>query len=187
MRQDEKSILKTLNVSSAMNELGTAAHMLNALPTRGNYTLIISIATPVYIKISDRGEFNLKRGYCAYTGSAMGSGAVDLRHRVARHLRKRKTKHWHIDHLLSSKEARITAIVACSTSVNKECQITRGLQSLDGASVPIDGFGASDCRQGCGSHLVYCGQDDALEKIVAVHRRIAGKANVVCMVLESEG
>jgi Uri superfamily endonuclease len=158
--------------------------MLNALPTRGNYTLIISLTAPDCIKISDLGKFSFKKGYYAYTGSAMGNGAVSLRHRVARHLRERKTKRWHIDYLLASQKARITAVVACSTSANEECCITRNIQSIDGVSVPIDSFGASDCRQGCGSHLVYCGRDNALGKIVAVHRRVAKKANVVCMILE---
>jgi len=158
--------------------------MLNALPMRGNYTLIISLAAPVRIKISGLGEFSFKKGYYAYTGSAMGNGAVDLRHRVARHLREGKTKHWHIDCLLASQEARITAVVACSVSVNEECKISRSIQSMEGASVPIDSFGASDCKQGCGSHLAYFGQDNALGKVVAVHRHIAKKANVVYITLE---
>jgi Uri superfamily endonuclease len=167
-----------------MNELGTAERMLNALPTRGNYTLIISLAASVCIKISDLGVFSFKKGFYAYTGSAMGEGAVGLRHRVARHLRERKTRHWHIDYLLASQKARITAVVACSTSANEECKITRSIQSMDGAYVPIDGFGASDCTQGCGSHLVYCGLDNALGKIVAVHRSIAKEAKVVHLTLE---
>jgi len=158
--------------------------MLEALPPKGTYTLIISIMAPTRIAISDRGGLNLKEGYYTYTGSAMGNGAAGLRQRVARHLRQRKTKHWHIDYLLASQKARITAVVACSTSTNKECQISRNVQSIDGASFPIDGFGASDCRQGCGSHLVYCGQDNALGKIVAVYRRVAKKANVVHITLE---
>ena len=160
--------------------------MLEALPPKGIYTLVISLADPTRIKISDRGRFSLKRGYYAYTGSAMGNGAVGLRQRVARHLRKRKTRHWHIDYLLASREARITAVIACSASASEECQISRNIQSISGASIPIDGFGASDCRQGCGSHLVYCGQDSALGKIVAVHRHVAKKANVVHVTLESK-
>ena len=158
--------------------------MLRALPTRGNYTLIISLAVPVCVRISDLGMFSFEKGYYAYTGSAIGEGAVGLRLRVARHLRKKKTKYWHIDYLLASQEARITAVVTCSTLANKECRITKSIQSMEGASVPVHSFGASDCRQGCRSHLVYCGLDDILGKIVAVHERIASKANVVCRILE---
>jgi len=161
--------------------------MLNALPTNGNYTLVISLAAPIRIKISDLGKFSFRKGYYVYTGSAMGNGAVDLRHRVARHLRKRKTKHWHIDYLLVSQKATIAAIVACSTSANDECRISRSIQSIEGASVPIDGFGASDCSQGCGSHLVYCGRDNPLGKIFAVHRRVAERAKVVYITLEPRG
>ncbi len=120
--------------------------MLEVLPTKGNYTLIIALKAPSHVKISDRDRFSLKKGYYAYTGSARGNGAVGLRQRVARHLRKRKTKHWHIDYLLASQEARISGVVASSTSVNEECQINRSIQNVEGASVPIDGFGASDCK-----------------------------------------
>ena len=159
--------------------------MLEALPLKGNYTLIILLEAPSRIRISDRGWFSLKRGYYANTGSALGNGAVGLRQRVARHLRKRKSKHWHIDYLLASHKARITAVIACSASTSKECQISRNIQSIDEASIPIDGFGASDCRQGCRSHLVYCGEGNASGRIAAVHRRLAKKANVVRLVLDS--
>ena len=158
--------------------------MLEVLPTKGNYTLIIALKAPSHVKISDRGRFSLKKGYYAYTGSARGNGAVGLRQRVARHLRKRKTKHWHIDYLLASQEARITAVIACSASASEECQISRNIQSIGGASIPIDGFGSSDCRQGCRSHLVYLGGNSASERVVAVHRRLAKKANVVHVTLD---
>lgn len=176
--------MKTSSTCSLMNELGTAAHMFDVLPERGNYTLVISLAGPVCIRISDLGKFSFRKGYYAYTGSAMGKGAVDLKHRVARHLRERKTMHWHIDYLLADPAARITAVVAFLTQVNEECQISRNIQSIEGASVPVDGFGASDCGKGCRSHLVYCGRDDALRKTVAVHRSIAKKAKVVCITFE---
>ncbi len=153
--------------------------MLESLPLKGSYTLIVFLETPSRIRISNRGWFNLKKGYYAYTGSALGNGAVGLGRRVARHLKRTKTKHWHIDYLLASEKARVTAVIACSASTSKECQISRNIQSIDGASVPIDGFGASDCKQGCRSHLVYCGESNVTEEIVAIYKRISKKASVV--------
>lgn len=169
-----------------MNELRTAEFTLNDLPARGNYTLLIALEASARIKISDLGEFSFERGYYAYTGSAIGNGAVDLKHRVARHLRQRKTMHWHIDYLLANQSARVTAVIASSALAKWECQINRSIQSVEGAFVPVAGFGASDCRQGCGSHLAYLGRDDALEKIVAAHRRVAGEAGVLCLNLKPD-
>jgi hypothetical protein len=51
--------------------------MLSALPTKGNYTLIISLSSPVHVRISHLGRFSFKKGYYAYTGSAVGNGADD--------------------------------------------------------------------------------------------------------------
>jgi len=36
----------------------------------------------------------------------------------------------------------------------KECVWSQALLKVEGAFCPLVGFGASDCRQGCVSHLV---------------------------------
>jgi len=121
-----------------------------------------------------QGWIKLGKGYYAYTGSALGSGAVSLRRRVARHFRERKKKHWHIDYLLANKTARITAVVAASSNENKECEIANSIRNIEGAIVPILGFGASDCKRNCRSHLVYLGQSNSLEKVVDAYKHVVG-------------
>lgn len=124
----------------------------------------------------------MRKGYYAYTGSAVGKGAVSLRQRVARHLRKKKTKHWHIDHLLTCRKAKVTALVACTSVINKECKINKAIQNIQGATIPINGFGASDCRHDCRSHLAYFGEDDIYEAVIDAYGRLSRKVSVVRVV-----
>lgn len=121
----------------------------------------------------------LRKGYYAYTGSAVGKGAVSLRQRVARHLRKKKIKHWHIDHLLNCPGARVTAVVACASKINRECKINKVIQNIRGTNVPIKGFGASDCQRNCASHLVYLGKEDVFDAIINVYRGLSTRVKAV--------
>jgi len=152
--------------------------LLEILPTKGTYTLVISLKAKSRLKLHKLGFLNLQKGYYAYTGSALGDGAVSLRRRIARHLKKRKIKHWHIDFLLANKSATVVAVVAAQSSVNKECQINNVISNITAAEVPAVGFGASDCKQNCRSHLIFFGEEDVKEKIVDAYTCLFGKQNV---------
>ncbi len=121
------------------------------------------------------GRLKLDKGYYAYTGSALGQGAVSLRRRVARHFRKEKRKHWHIDYLLASRTAHIAAVVAAPGKDNKECEISSLIRNIEGATVPITGFGASDCKHNCKSHLIRLGENNNLEKIADAYKHVVGE------------
>jgi len=110
------------------------------------YQLFIEIARPVRATIGLLGSFAFPTGRYIYTGSARRNFEA----RVARHLRKEKTLRWHIDYLLAAPGVRIAAV---RRYVEDECAINRATPGV----VLIDGFGASDCRAGCGSHLKYLG------------------------------
>ena len=84
----------------------------------------------------------LAAGTYVYTGSARRG----LEARLARHLRSSKRLHWHVDHLLAVPGVRIVAV---RRSRLAECR----LQALTPGRPVLPGFGASDCRAGCGSHL----------------------------------
>jgi Uri superfamily endonuclease len=140
--------------------------------------LIIFVNGPTHTKAAKH-NWLFQKGYYAYIGSAVGHNGTNLRQRVARHLRKRKKQHWHIDYFLAGREARVMAIVAAGSDVNKECEITRGIQNIEGATIPVVGFGASDCRRNCKSHLVYFGSNVRLESIVEVYRRVSGSAQLL--------
>ncbi len=58
--------------------------------------------------------------------------------------------HWHIDYLLIHPAVMLTRIVLCSPDPTDECPI----HQQTAGQVILTGFGASDCRAGCGAHLL---------------------------------
>lgn len=84
--------------------------------------------------------------YC-YTGSARRNFEA----RVRRHLSAEKTLRWHIDYLLAAPGV---TIVEVRRYAEEECRVN---QATPG-EVLIPGFGASDCRSGCGAHLKRTGE-----------------------------
>jgi Uri superfamily endonuclease len=110
------------------------------------YQLLIEVTRPVRVSIGRLGRFIFPAGRYIYTGSARRNFAA----RVARHLRREKTLRWHIDYLLAAPGVRIAGT---RHYVENECAINQATPGI----VPVSGFGASDCRRGCGSHLKYLG------------------------------
>ena len=112
----------------------------------GAYLLLIRLTVALRPEITRFPDAVLTPGWYAYAGSANGPGG--LRARVNRHLRKGKSRHWHIDHLT---EAAKEIIVHYETG-GQECALMRDFQRAHDCDTPIPGFGSSDCRN-CASHL----------------------------------
>lgn len=153
--------------------------LLNMLPQMGVYTLIIHLPADIRLKVGKLGEHQFPRGFYAYTGSALGLGASSLRNRVARHLQKKKHKFWHIDYLLARKDAVVIAIIAAHTNKKRECKMNRRLKNEMTARIPVLGFGASDCKENCGSHLLYLGEKNVKQKIASLYNENFGCKTVV--------
>ncbi len=96
------------------------------------------------ITIGKLGTFQFQKGRYAYVGSAMNG----IEQRVARHKRKEKRLHWHIDYLLEHAEIKSVETIMSSTKEN-ECRLAR--RFLKTHQIPVPGFGSSDCS--CKSHL----------------------------------
>jgi Uri superfamily endonuclease len=111
------------------------------------YQLKIEIERPVTLRAGSLGEFLFPPGRYVYTGSARRN----MEARIARHLRKEKTLRWHIDWLLAAAEVNVVAV---TRSRAEECALNQKGRGV----VIVPGFGASDCRSGCGSHLRYFGR-----------------------------
>jgi Uri superfamily endonuclease len=120
----------------------------------GTYTLIIELNQEIEIEVGKLGVYKFPNGNYTYTGSALGKGAVGLRGRLQRHVSKIKTLHWHIDYFLNAKESQINHIVFFESNKQYECMIIKELLSL-GGKIIVRGFGASDCKSGCKSHLLF--------------------------------
>ena len=118
----------------------------------GAYLLLIELAAPLALEFPRLGAATLAPGRYAYGGSAYGPGG--LRARIGRHLRRDKAQRWHVDRLTAA--GRVAGVRAVPGG--QECALVRGLLELPGASVPIPGFGSSDCRT-CPAHLVKLPED----------------------------
>ena len=130
-------------------------NLVSELSTSGIYTLLLLVSEEVTLTIGKLGKQSFPRGYYTYIGSALGKGASSLKHRIARHLRKEKRRFWHIDYLLANENVSVEAVIVAETNENMECNSNQYLKSIIGAKVPVKGFGASDCRKNCKSHLLF--------------------------------
>lgn len=107
-----------------------------------SYSLFIRIEKPQNITVGRFGTFEFFVGDYIYSGSAR----KNILARLNRHLRKEKKLRWHIDYLLAAATVEIVKVVV---STIPECDLV----TAGGGRIVVPGFGASDCRAGCGSHL----------------------------------
>jgi Uri superfamily endonuclease len=150
--------------------------LIQELSTTGVYTLLLFLPKEVTLHIGKLGKPRFPRGYYTYTSSALGKGASSLKHRIARHLRKEKRRFWHIDYLLADENVSIEAVIVAETNQNMECKTNQHIKTMMGAKVQVKGFGASDCRKNCESHLLYFPEienADCLVQKVVTHLRSA--------------
>ena len=128
---------------------------MSALPffmNSGIYSLTIKLDKDITIRIGELGKCVFPKGFYIYTGS----GKRNLSQRVERHKRRDNKKlRWHIDYFLNSKSTHIEDIFILKDSKLSECSLNKRVLSKKGAEIVIKGFGSSDCKAGCGSHLVY--------------------------------
>lgn len=117
--------------------------------------LLIHVPYQVQLSVGELGNLELKAGYYAYVGSALGG----LEKRVERHLASDKKIHWHIDYLLT--RGRVIDIVHGETKERKECAIAGELAKH---LASVADFGSSDCK--CESHLFYSPDFNALRRLV---------------------
>ncbi len=123
--------------------------------TKGSYILLIHLDNDASITIGKMGKFDFPGGYYLYAGSALGG----LRGRIKHHLRKEKKLHWHIDYLLV--QARIVEVWVVLAEERLECLLAQAARNLPGATIPVAGFGSSDCR--CPTHLIHLPERPQLE------------------------
>jgi len=120
-------------------------------PEAGVYQLWVRLSRNTRITVGRLGRFVFPAGIYVYTGRA----SRVLRARVLRHARGKSKRHWHIDYLLAHPHTSLHRVVLASIDPDDECAVNRSFASRRGCVAP--GFGASDCREGCASHLFLVG------------------------------
>jgi len=110
---------------------------------RGSYLLVFKLEQAKDIAVGRLGRKKFPMGYYVYVGSAMRH----LTARLARHGRRDKKPHWHIDYLIQEADGLVSLPVRSSQRL--ECELAQAL-SLMLKQGPA-GFGSSDCP--CPTHL----------------------------------
>ena len=131
----------------------------------GSYALLLACSSVHRLRIGRLGGLVTQPGCYVYVGSALGPGGVAAR--VGRHLEGPVRRHWHIDYLRSA-----TCLTECWLAYDperREHEWAEAFADMPGASVPLAGFGCSDCA--CGSHLFFFTSPPG---IVSFRRKIAG-------------
>lgn len=126
-------------------------------PDAGTYILLIAVDGPLSLHVGRLGPMAFPPGYYLYVGSALRN----LGHRLARHLRREKRVHWHIDVLLG--QAWVEEIWYRPGRERLECAWARALADLPGMTPWGRRFGSSDCR--CATHLYYATERPEREEV----------------------
>jgi Uri superfamily endonuclease len=140
----------------------------------GTYVLIMRLASPTEVEVGKLGSFDCAAGWYAYVGSARASGG--LAGRLNRHRQRSKRLHWHIDYLLAA--SGLTEIWWAVSPERWECGWAEALSRLAGTTMPVPGFGASDCH--CPTHLLRFVHRPSLSALSAqLERRCAVRLTVL--------
>jgi Uri superfamily endonuclease len=128
---------------------GSGLDVATIKPQPGTYALVLSATRGGLVQIGRLGKLRLQHGFYVYVGSALGPGGV--RARLAHHTKLSSRPHWHIDYF--RKHAALEEVWYCYDRTPWEHEWARHIGMARAASVPLAGFGASDCR--CESHLYF--------------------------------
>ena len=113
----------------------------------GTYALVMACVSDQRVEVGKLGRLHVRPGFYAYIGSAFGPGG--LKARIAHYVKISRRPHWHIDYLRSILD--IDEVWYTYDSEQHEHQWADTFSRLKGATIPMAGFGASDCS--CLSHL----------------------------------
>lgn len=111
-----------------------------------SYQIFINLKKDIKIQIGKLGLFDFPKGNYIYTGSAK----KNIDQRIKRHLSRLAGKklHWHIDYFLANENIEIVEVKKYEIA---ECELNQQTKG----EIIIKGFGSSDCKKQCGSHLKY--------------------------------
>jgi len=118
-------------------------------PCPGTYALVFTAKRKKRLNIGKLGALSLQPGYYVYVGSAFGPGG--LKARIRHHCKRSGRRHWHIDYL--SENLPPDEVWYTHDATRREHHWSEVLSHAGGASIPLPGFGSSDCR--CISHLYF--------------------------------
>jgi len=116
---------------------------------KGTYVLVLHVPQLKRLEIGQLGAFDVRPGFYAYVGSALGAGG--LRARIMHHLEAVAAPHWHIDYLM-----RLAVPLEIWYAVSDRRLERHWVELLESRfRCPIPLFGASDYHRSRTSHLFF--------------------------------
>ena len=133
---------------------------MNSIPNApGVYILVFYLSQTTTITFNRKSsQHSFPSGWYVYVGSARGPGG--LSRRVARHQRRNadgKRMHWNVDYFRELAPI-VEVWYSYTRSEQMEHEWAQSSARMYGARVPVAGFGANDCGQGCDAHFFYFSQ-----------------------------
>ena len=138
----------------------------------GVYVLVLEIPATLIITVGALGTQYFEAGGYLYAGSAR----KNLRQRVARHLAATKRLHWHVDYLTMCPGVIVVGAVLVPGTSLSECDLAKKIGMDLDRTVPVPGFGMSDCRNRCPAHLWWRRKPVSLDEV----RRTLAASGVTC-------
>jgi Uri superfamily endonuclease len=136
----------------------------------GFYVFVMRLRTADFIEVGALGRFHFPAGWYLYTGSAERG----LHKRVERHWSLKKKVRWHMDYLSTAPDSEpVGAVILPLTAGLSECELNQRVGLVVSGQALAPGFGASDCRAGCPTHLWYSGTPVSLLTVAQVHPEAA--------------
>ncbi len=129
----------------------------------GTYALLLRCRRPARVVVGRLAVLRARAGFYLYVGSALGPGGVGAR--VRHHARRAARPRWHIDELRA--RTRLVEVWHAHDARRREHAWATIAARLPGASVPLAGFGSSDCR--CAAHLFFF---ETRPSVAAFRRRL---------------
>jgi Uri superfamily endonuclease len=139
-----------------------------------HHALVLAASIETNVQIGRLGSFSVQPGCYVYIGSAFGPGG--LRARLARHRQINQRRHWHIDYLRHV--AYLCEIWYTADPTRREHLWAQMFGRLPGASIPLPGFGASDCA--CPTHLYRFATPPAFGDVQRELHRVAPDHGEIC-------
>jgi Uri superfamily endonuclease len=130
---------------------------LNLPDEKGSYCVVFEVDSFSFVT-KGRKNFSLKGGTYVYVGSAFGAGG--LRKRILRHLKRKKSKHWHFDFVTTHSSFKPLEVWLLEGQ-KVECELA---SLVGGVAEPVNGFGSTDCS--CPSHLFRVEDISLLRRVV---------------------
>jgi sugar fermentation stimulation protein A len=118
----------------------------------GTYALFLDMDEELVARVGTLGILRFGPGVYVYAGSARRG----LEARLARHARRRKVVHWHVDTLTTGPGCLVVGAMTFGPGGPSECGIVEILLGIEGITLGHPSFGSTDHR--CAGHLVFIGQ-----------------------------